>query len=53
MKTSTDRKTLIIKTTWSFVISDPELTGEMFYQRLFELDPALRPLFRRIRRAYA
>jgi nitric oxide dioxygenase len=45
MKTLTDRKTLIIKTTWSFVISDRELTGEMFYQRLFELDPALRPLF--------
>lgn len=41
----TDRKTLIIKTTWSYVMTQPELTGELFYGKLFELDPTLRQMF--------
>jgi hemoglobin-like flavoprotein len=41
----TDRKTLIIKNTWSHVIAQPELAGELFYEKLFELDPALRGMF--------
>jgi len=41
----TDRKILIVKTTWSYVISQPEMTGEMFYEKLFELNPALRAMF--------
>jgi hemoglobin-like flavoprotein len=41
----THRKILIIKTTWSYAIAQPELTGELFYERLFELDPSLRAMF--------
>ncbi|MCF0065848.1 globin domain-containing protein [Dyadobacter chenwenxiniae] len=41
----TDRKTLTIKNTWSYVIAQPELAGELFYEKLFELDPTLRGMF--------
>ena len=41
----TDRTTLIIKTTWSYVIAQPEIAGEIFYEKLFELDPALQAMF--------
>lgn len=41
----TDRKTLIIKTSWSYVIAEREMTGEMFYDKLFELNPALQAMF--------
>jgi hemoglobin-like flavoprotein len=43
----TDRKILIIKTTWSYAISQPELVGEMFYEALFEIDPGLQAMFPR------
>lgn len=43
----TDRKILIIKTTWSYAIAQPETTGEMFYEALFELDPSLQAMFPR------
>lgn len=45
IKTLTDRKTLIIKTSWSYVIAQPEMTGEMFYEKLFEINPALQAMF--------
>ncbi|TLV02206.1 globin domain-containing protein [Dyadobacter luticola] len=41
----TSRKILIIKTTWSYAIGLPEMTGELFYERLFELDPSLQAMF--------
>nr|WP_295923042.1 globin domain-containing protein [uncultured Dyadobacter sp.] len=41
----TDRKILIIKTTWSYAIAQPEMIGELFYQELFERDPGLRSMF--------
>jgi hemoglobin-like flavoprotein len=43
----TDRKILIIKTTWSYAISQPEMMGEMFYETLFEIDPSLQAMFPR------
>jgi hemoglobin-like flavoprotein len=45
IKPVTDRKTLIIKTTWSSLIAQPEWAGEIFYEKLFELDPSLRDMF--------
>ena len=41
----TDRNMLIIKSTWSYVITQPDIAGEMFYEKLFELDPHLKPMF--------
>jgi len=41
----TDRNILIIKTTWSYTITQPELTGELFYEKLFELNPSLKLMF--------
>jgi hemoglobin-like flavoprotein len=38
---------LIIKTTWSYAISQPEMMGEMFYETLFEIDPSLQAMFPR------
>ena len=40
-----DRKILAVKNSWSYVLIDREETGEAFYQKLFELDPTLYPLF--------
>lgn len=39
------REILLIKNSWSFVAKHPQESGELFYQKLFELDPSLRPLF--------
>ena len=36
---------MIIKTTWSYAIAQPEMIGEMFYDALFELDPSLQAMF--------
>ena len=41
----TDRNILIIKNTWSYVIIQSDLAGKMFYEKLFELAPALKPMF--------
>lgn len=39
-------KIFLIKKTWSFVITNSAQSGELFYQKLFELDPKLKPLFK-------
>ena len=35
----------ILRSTWIKVLTVGDAAGEMFYRRLFELDPDLRPLF--------
>ena len=35
----------LVKTTWAKVRADPEQAAELFYGKLFELDPALKALF--------
>lgn len=42
-----DRKILAVKNSWSYILMHAEETGEVFYQKLFELDPSLYPLFQR------
>jgi hemoglobin-like flavoprotein len=36
----------LVQTTWDKVKPNSEAVAEMFYARLFELDPSLRPLFK-------
>ena len=36
----------LVQTTWSQVVPISEQAATLFYGRLFELDPALRPLFK-------
>jgi nitric oxide dioxygenase len=42
----TDWKILAIKNSWSYLLLDSEEAGALFYEKLFELDPSLRPLFK-------
>jgi hemoglobin-like flavoprotein len=42
----TDLKILAVKNTWSYIIFQAEEVGQLFYNKLFELDPSLRQLFR-------
>jgi hemoglobin-like flavoprotein len=42
----TERQILLVKNSWSFVIVKSEEAGQMFYDRLFEIAPELRPLFK-------
>ncbi|QHT67514.1 hemin receptor [Rhodocytophaga rosea] len=42
----TDRQILLVKHSWSFVIIRSEEAGELFYNKLFELHPELRPMFK-------
>lgn len=47
MSTSLSEKEItLIKNTWGFVITNNETAGEMFYSKLFETAPAVRPLFK-------
>ena len=36
----------LVQATWRQVIPGVDATGQMFYDRLFEIDPELRPLFK-------
>ena len=42
----TKQKILVVKTSWSYAIINSEEIGAQFYEKLFELDPALRVLFK-------
>ncbi len=42
----TERQLLIIKSSWSAVMQQPQEAGESFYQKLFEIDPSLQALFK-------
>jgi hemoglobin-like flavoprotein len=41
----TDRNMLIIKTSWSYVLTQADEAGALFYEKLFETDPDLRAMF--------
>lgn len=41
-----DLKILAVKTSWSYVLPDAEEAGSLFYRKLFQLDPSLRPMFK-------
>ena len=42
----TSRETLLIKVSWHYAIINSEPVGLSFYQKLFELDPSLKSLFK-------
>ena len=42
----TPEQVAIVKSTWSLVVPIREKAAELFYGRLFELDPALKALFK-------
>jgi len=42
----TPEQIALVQGTWASVMPIKETAAELFYGRLFELDPALRPLFR-------
>ncbi len=37
----------LIKTTWQAAAANPELVGSLFYNRLFEIAPEVKPMFSR------
>ncbi|GAB3925036.1 globin domain-containing protein [Larkinella terrae] len=41
-----DRQILLIKYSWSYILPQAQQTGQRFYVKLFELSPALQPMFR-------
>ncbi|HEY9046926.1 MAG TPA: globin family protein [Ohtaekwangia sp.] len=41
----TERQIVLVKNTWSYVVVNSEQAGQLFYQRLFEVAPAVRPMF--------
>jgi len=42
----TARQIELVENSWDFVILNTKEAGEIFYGRLFTLDPSLRPLFK-------
>ncbi|WP_221392988.1 globin domain-containing protein [Dyadobacter sp. NIV53] len=42
----TDRTILIIKTSWSYIVTQPVNPGALFYDELFKLAPGLIPMFK-------
>jgi hypothetical protein len=40
------RQIALVRSSWQQVLPIRECAGELFYQRLLELDPSLAPLFR-------
>jgi len=42
----TPQQTYIIQATWSRITPIADTAADLFYARLFELDPAVRPLFK-------
>ena len=41
----TPEQTVLVKESWAKVLPIADKAAELFYRRLFEIDPALRPLF--------
>jgi hemoglobin-like flavoprotein len=41
----TPRQKELVQTTWEMVVPIADAAANLFYGRLFELDPALRPMF--------
>ena len=42
----TSEEKMLVQTSFAKVVPIAEIAAELFYTRLFELDPALRPLFK-------
>lgn len=42
----TPQQITLVKTTWGQVVPIKEKAAELFYGKLFELDPAVKPLFK-------
>jgi hemoglobin-like flavoprotein len=42
----TDRQILLVKNSWSYLIIKSEEAGLLFYNRLFEIAPELKPMFK-------
>jgi hemoglobin-like flavoprotein len=42
----TPEQVTLVKTSWSMIVPIADQAGQMFYNRLFELNPALKPLFK-------
>jgi len=42
----TERQILLVKNSWSYVVINSQEAGELFYNRLFEVAPAVRSLFK-------
>jgi hemoglobin-like flavoprotein len=42
----TDLNILTVKNSWSYIIFQSEEVSQLFYDKLFELDPTLRSLFK-------
>jgi hemoglobin-like flavoprotein len=41
----TPEQIILVKTSWNQVVPIKEKAAEMFYSKLFDLDPAVKPLF--------
>lgn len=41
----TEKQIVLVKNSWSYVVTDTEAAGKLFYQRLFEVAPGVRNLF--------
>ena len=42
----TPKEVSLIQESWDYVITNIDKAGELFYGKLFEMDPALKPLFK-------
>jgi hypothetical protein len=41
----TERQILLVKNSWSYVIVNSDEAGQLFYKRLFEVAPEVKPMF--------
>jgi hemoglobin-like flavoprotein len=44
----TSRQINLIKTSWQAAATNAEAVGQLFYERLFEIAPEVRPMFSRV-----
>jgi nitric oxide dioxygenase len=42
----TERQILLVKNSWSYVIVNADEAGQLFYNRLFEVAPEVKPMFK-------
>jgi len=42
----TENQILLVKGSWSFIVMNPVGAGQLFYERLFEVAPGVRHLFK-------
>jgi len=47
MMTLSDRQIMLVQDSFELVIALPQDVTDLFYARVFELDPTLRPMFKR------